>query len=317
MDNKKTISSTGGRRGFLKTATLGALSAVAARHIVSAAPRKENVRVVVWDERQPAQKQAYENFLGNEIAEYLAKQRGLVVKSVSLDDADQGLSSTILDNCDVLVWWGHKRQSEVLPETGKRIVERILSGSLALISLHSAHWSTPFVQAMNEVTRRRLFEKMKPDPQDVTYVEPPKQYTVPTYDSRLTPYVAVRKFPDNEEKFEVHLPYCCFPAYRNDGKPSVVKALNTRHPILNGIPAQFRITHTEMYDEPFHVPEPDEVILEERWETGEWFRSGMVWRLGKGRVFYFRPGHETFPVYKEEWPLKVVANAVRWLGGSI
>ena len=50
-----------------------------------------------------------------------------------------------------------------------------------------------------------------------------------------------------------------------------------------------------MYDEPFHVPEPDEVILEECWAAGEWFRSGMVWRLGKGRVFYFRPGHETYP----------------------
>ncbi len=68
-----------------------------------------------------------------------------------------------------------------------------------------------------------------------------------------------------------------------------------------------------MYDEPFHVPDPDEVIFEERWPTGEWFRSGMVWTIGKGRVFYFRPGHETFPVYKQPLPLKVITNAVRWL----
>ncbi len=68
-----------------------------------------------------------------------------------------------------------------------------------------------------------------------------------------------------------------------------------------------------MYDEPFHVPPPDEVVLEERWATGEWFRSGMVWNLGQGRIFYFRPGHETYPVFKNPEVLKVIENAVRWL----
>jgi trehalose utilization protein len=69
-----------------------------------------------------------------------------------------------------------------------------------------------------------------------------------------------------------------------------------------------------MYDEPFHVPEPDVVIFEERWESGEWFRSGCLWQVGKGKVFYFRPGHETFPVYKEREVLQLLANAARWLG---
>ena len=69
-----------------------------------------------------------------------------------------------------------------------------------------------------------------------------------------------------------------------------------------------------MYDEPFHVPEPDAVVLEERWAGGEWFRSGSVWNVGQGKVFYFRPGHETFPVYKSALMLKVIENAVRWLG---
>ena len=68
-----------------------------------------------------------------------------------------------------------------------------------------------------------------------------------------------------------------------------------------------------MYDEPFHVPEPDEVILEERWAGGEWFRSGSLWKLGKGRVFYFRPGHETYPVFMQEAVLRILSNAVRWL----
>ena len=71
-----------------------------------------------------------------------------------------------------------------------------------------------------------------------------------------------------------------------------------------------------MYDEPFHVPDPDEVILEERWPTGEWFRCAMVWNVGKGKVLYFRPGHETYKGFYEENILKIIENAVRWLGGE-
>jgi trehalose utilization protein len=93
-----------------------------------------------------------------------------------------------------------------------------------------------------------------------------------------------------------------------------VRVLEPDHPIARGVPRRFEIPRTEIYAEPFHVPEPDEVVLEECWATGEWFRSGMVWRLGKGRVFYFRPGHETYPVYKEAVPLLILTNAVRWLG---
>jgi len=71
-----------------------------------------------------------------------------------------------------------------------------------------------------------------------------------------------------------------------------------------------------MYAEPFHVPEPDEVVLEERWASGNWFRSGMVWNLGKGRVFYFRPRHETYAVFKEKLVLQILENAVRWLASK-
>lgn len=86
-------------------------------------------------------------------------------------------------------------------------------------------------------------------------------------------------------------------------------------PCLKGAlaPCQFELPRTEMYNEPFHVPEPDEVVLEERWEQGEWFRSGAIWTIGKGRVFYFRPGHETFAIYKENPVLQILENAVRWL----
>jgi trehalose utilization protein len=195
------------------------------------------------------------------------------------------------------------------------IVERIKEGTLALIALHSAHWSTPFVEAMYERTRIQTEKDLKRGGAsvEITYAEPQKRYTTPRSTDRLTPYADLRKFPDGKERATVYLPICCFPAYRADGKPSQLRVLKPDHPIAGGLPETFELARTEMYAEPFHVPEPDEVVLEERWASGDWFRSGMVWRIGKGRVFYFRPGHETFPVYKDKHAIEVVENAVRWL----
>lgn len=111
-----------------------------------------DIRVLVWDERQPRQKEAYSNWLGNEIAAHLRKVPGLKVTSSSLDDPGQGLGE--LDRTDVLVWWGHVRQMEIEPPVAKDIVRRIRDGRLQLIALHSAHWSRPFVEAMNERARQ-------------------------------------------------------------------------------------------------------------------------------------------------------------------
>ena len=249
------------------------------------------IRVVVWDEQQPAQKQAYDNFLGNAIADYLKKQPGLEVKSVRLDDPEQGISSKTLDACDVLIWWGHVRQGEIKRETAQQVTRRIQQGKLSLIALHSAHWSMPFIEAIR-----------------------PERYSAPKRDDPLTPRTEKIINPDGSIVLKIQLPNCCFPAYRGDGKPSHVRTLLSDHPIAKGVPVQFDIPHTEMYDEHFHVPTPDEVIFEERWDAGERFRSGAVWKLGKGRVFYFRPGHETFDVYKQPEPLQILDNAVRWLG---
>ena len=272
------------------------------------------IRVLVWDEQQPEQNKAYENFLGNEIAAHLAKQPGLSVKSACLADPEQGISDAALDACDVLVWWGHVKNSQIEPEKGRKIVERITSGKLSLVALHSAHWSTPFVEAMHE--RARLDARKAHPAGEIEFVPPAKRYTVPARDARLTPAIELRKFPEGETKVRVHLPNCCFPAYRADGKPSTLVVLKPGHPIAKGLPKSFANPQDEMYDEPFHIPEPDEVVLEERWATGEWFRSGAVWTLGKGKIFYFRPGHETYPVFKDPNLLKVVENAVRWASNT-
>jgi trehalose utilization protein len=75
-----------------------------------------------------------------------------------------------------------------------------------------------------------------------------------------------------------------------------------------------KLMATEMYSAPFHVPEPNEVIFEEKWELGEYFRSGMTWNLAKGKIFYFRPGHETYPIFKKTEIIQIIANACQWLG---
>ena len=300
------------RREFLHVSAGLVTSALASPALAS--DEAKPIEVVVWDERQPAQKEAYGAFLGNAIARHLSDVGGFSVKSVALDDPNQGLGDDVLKPAQVLIWWGHVRQGEVKPETGKAIVERIKSGTLSLIALHSAHWATPFMEAMNERSRMDIKRSLgTAKTLEINEVPPPQRSTVPKFDTRLTPYTEIKKLPYGSANGELHLPYCCFPSYRNDGKPSYLHVLKPAHPIVEGIPSKFEIAREEMYCEPFHVPEPDEVILEERWTTGEWFRSGMVWNIGKGKVFYFRPGHETFPTYQQVEPLKIVANAARWL----
>ena len=277
-----------------------------------------SIHVLIWDERQPEQKEVYDDWLGNEIARQLkTKAEDFVIRSVGLNDNEQGLSSENLDWADVIIWWGHIRQWEISPETAKRkLIKRLKSGKLNMIFLHSAHFSTPFMEAMNDRTKTDARKKF-PDPVDGSTIEfdfvlPPGR-NVPARNSLVTPAYYALKRGGKVAKVRVDLPNCCFPAYRPDGKPSNLKVLESNHPIARGLPATFNVTATEMYDEPFHVPEPDEVLFEESWEGGERFRSGMIWNIGKGKVFYFRPGHETFPVFKQPEIIRVLVNACRWL----
>jgi trehalose utilization protein len=89
------------------------------------------------------------------------------------------------------------------------------------------------------------------------------------------------------------------------------------HPIMEGIPDYFEIEPEEMYGEPFDVPAPDELLMISWFQGGEVFRSACTWRRGNGRVFYFRPGHETYTTYKHELALRVIANGCRWVARRI
>ncbi|SDX83293.1 ThuA domain-containing protein [Salimicrobium album] len=84
------------------------------------------------------------------------------------------------------------------------------------------------------------------------------------------------------------------------------------HPIAEGIGQYFEIEKEEMYGEHFDIPAPDELIFLSWFEGGEVFRSGATFKRGNGKIFYFRPGHETYPTYYHEDVQTVIRNGVRW-----
>ena len=276
----------------------------------------EPIRVLVWDEQQPEQKQGYgEKFLGETLAAHLAKLPGLSVKTAKLDEADQGLSDAALDATDVLIFWSHRRAKEQDDARTEAVVKRVKEGKLSFVGLHSAHWAKPFVRLMQERTKVDALKHV-PQAERATakweYVNEAPYYQLIGRASRITPFI--EKGEGN--LWRLTLPQCVFPVYRNDGMPSHVTTLLPQHPLAAGLPAQWDIPRTEMYGEPFHVPPPDEVVFEEKWDKGEHFRSGCVWTVGQGRVFYFRPGHETYPIFQQAETLRVVENAVRWMGAD-
>ncbi|HYG90999.1 MAG TPA: ThuA domain-containing protein [Azospirillum sp.] len=105
----------------------------------------------------------------------------------------------------------------------------------------------------------------------------------------------------------------CFLKYRVAGETERLWVVDPGHPVAAGIGEMIELAQEEMYGEPFHVPPPDELVFVSWFKGGEVFRSGCGWRRGLGRIFYFRPGHETFPTYHDPRIQRVIANAVRWV----
>lgn len=100
--------------------------------------------------------------------------------------------------------------------------------------------------------------------------------------------------------------------WREDGRPTRVYTVAPAHPIARGVPNVFVIPQEEMYCEPFGIPAPHDLVFVSWFPGGEVFRSGCCWEVGRGRVFYFQPGHETYPVYQQPAVLQVIENAARW-----
>ncbi|MBP51703.1 MAG: trehalose utilization protein ThuA [Opitutae bacterium] len=104
----------------------------------------------------------------------------------------------------------------------------------------------------------------------------------------------------------------CTLSWREAGEKERLWNVNPSHPISQGLGSYIELQNTEMYGEPFDIPEPDELVFISWFEGGEVFRSGACWRRGRGKIFYFRPGHETYPIYYDLNVQKVISNGVHW-----
>ena len=215
-------------------------------------------RVTVWNEyRQERTDTAvaalYPDGIHAAIADGL-REAGFEVGTATLDEAEHGLSDTVLAGTDVLTWWGHVAHPDVADEVVDRVHQRVLDG-MGLIVLHSGHFSKIF---------RRLMGTS------------------------------------------------CDLKWREAGERERLWVVDPSHPIADGLGDGFVIEEEEMYGEHFDIPVPDRLVLVSWFAGGEVFRSGCCYERGRGRIFYFRPGHETHPTYFHHGVRRVIANAARW-----
>lgn len=216
------------------------------------------IKVTVWNEyvheRSDENVRAvYPNGIHNAIADFL-RCDDIVVRTATLDDPECGLTQEVLDDTDVLLWWGHMRHGDVPDEVARRVQEAVLRG-MGAIFLHSAHKAKPFMQLMGT---------------------------------------------------------SCDLTWRESGDKERLWVVAPTHPIARGINGYVEIPHEETYGEFYHIPAPDELVFVGWYSGGEVFRSGCCYQRGYGRVFYFQPGHETFPVYYQPEIQTIIRNAVRW-----
>ena len=175
------------------------------------------------------------------------------IRTVTLDTVDT-LTEELLDDTDVLLWWGHVQHDKVPDEVAERVQRAVLDG-MGAIFLHSGHHSKPFRKLMGT---------------------------------------------------------SCNLTWREDGDYELVWNIKPSHPITQGIGRFFKMDHEETYGEPFTVPEPDELVLIGSYEGGEVFRAGCCYRRENGKIFYFQPGHETFPTFYHKDVVRIIRNAIHW-----
>lgn len=241
---------------------------------------EEPIRVLVWDENAPhVPVSVYPRGIRNAIADGLIELGGdgVQVLTAGLDDPDQGLSDIALAKMEVLIWWGHVRHHEIRDECAARVAEHVCHRGLGFIALHSAHYAKPFKRILNCTGHLKG-------------------------------------------------------GWREDEQPEEIRVCAPRHPIAHGV-RDFALAQEEMYGAPFDVPSPAAVVLQSYFPAGgEYFPSGLAWTVGSGidptfasgpgqgvgqgegagRVFYFRPGHESVPTYFNPEVRRILLNAVRW-----
>ena len=219
----------------------------------------DTLNVLVWNEYRheksdPKVAKIYPRGIHEAIADFLRLQPDLNVSTAWLDQSENGLTESVLEQADVLLWWGHIAHGDVSDAVVERVRRRVLEG-MGLIVLHSGHYSKIFKSLMGTTCSLKW-----------------------------------RESTDKERLWNIA----------------------PHHPITQGIGECFEIPREEMYGEPFGIPTPDELLLISWFTGGEVFRSGATWQRGNGRVFYFQPGHETYPTYYQKEVQTIITNAVRW-----
>lgn len=116
----------------------------------------------------------------------------------------------------------------------------------------------------------------------------------------------------HSKPFKLLMGTSCNLSWREDGDRELLWVVNPAHPIAQGIDRFVNIEHEETYAEPFGIPEPQQTVFIGTFEGGEVFRAGCCWRKENGKVFYFQPGHETFPIYHNNEIIKIIKNAIYW-----
>ena len=104
----------------------------------------------------------------------------------------------------------------------------------------------------------------------------------------------------------------CTLRWRSEQDRELVWTVNPTHPITRGVPNPIIIDAQEMYGETFDIPAPDELIFISSFTGGEVFRSGCTFRRGHGKIFFFSPGDQDYPVYHHKDVRRVIANGVEW-----
>jgi len=104
----------------------------------------------------------------------------------------------------------------------------------------------------------------------------------------------------------------CDLKWREIGERERIWVVDPGHPIAAGLPECIVLPHVEMYGEHFNIPAPDELVFISWFQGGEVFRSGCCFHRGRGKIFYFRPGHESFPIFYQPEIIQVLNNAARW-----
>jgi len=104
----------------------------------------------------------------------------------------------------------------------------------------------------------------------------------------------------------------CTLRWRSEHDRELVWTVDPTHPIAQGVPNPIIIEQQEMYGETFDIPAPDELIFISGFTGGEVFRSGCTFKRGNGKIFYFSPGDQDFPVYFHQDVRRVISNGVQW-----